>query len=312
MARRSASYLILSALVASCASSPPEMDPKIEEEMLRRKAAAAAVEERQDAFNNVLMNLDKSVDKYVEAIVRTGIHRADRKAQGLENFLREAVTKHFDQLVRTADDVSQPESRAIAVAALGFATRDEALDSILNAVRAPEDVVVNNAVFGLGMLRDRRTPPALIANIVEDASKPTNMRIGAAWSLFRVQESIPNPEQVYPVWLRILHSPNDIDPWIVIQALRGISRSRNPAHSTLATPLLIHPTPRVRWAAATCLGYLGNREASEDLIERLGPNESNPNVRLAARKALQALAGNVDRGYDVREWRRVFETSSGG
>ena len=50
----------------------------------------------------------------------------------------------------------------------------------------------------------------------------------------------------------------------------------------------------------------------EALIARLGPVETNANVRLAVRKALQALAGGIDRGYDVKEWRRVFETGSQG
>ena len=40
-----------------------------------------------------------------------------------------------DALVFAADDVTSPGNRAIAVAALGFSSRTDALDPILNAVR---------------------------------------------------------------------------------------------------------------------------------------------------------------------------------
>ena len=112
---------------------------------------------------------------------------------------------------------------------------------------------------------------------------------------------------------RVLADPEaGTEPWILIQALRGLGRLRNGEHAPAAVPYLTHPTPMVRLAAAVSLGYLRNRDVNEALIARLGPVETNANVRLAVRKALQALAGGIDRGYDVKEWRRVFETGSQG
>ena len=76
--------------------------------------------------------------------------------------------------------------------------------------------------------------------------------------------------------------------------------------------LLNHPTPKVRFNTAIALGRMNAQEHHAQLIEMLGPGESQPNVRLAARKALQALAGGVDRGYDTELWRREFERGDAG
>ena len=46
---------------------------------------------------------------------------------------------------------------------------------------------------------------------------------------------------------------------------------------------------------------------SANFASRVRPSEAVPNVRLHARKALQALAGHVDYGYDVGAWRKAFE-----
>ena len=63
----------------------------------------------------------------------------------------------------------------------------------------------------------------------------------------------------------------------------------------------------MRTATAIAIGRLGDLRGTEALYTLLGREEPNENVRLAARKALQALAGGEDRGYDVDEWRKVFD-----
>ena len=199
------------------------------------------------------------------------------------------------------------------LAALGFSSRPEALDPILNAIHDDDPVIVTAAAFALGILKDSRTPPQALVALIDDRSLSEQSRIGAAWSLFQVQGALHDPAPVYRIWMRLLTEPQDeLPPWIAVQALRGLSRSRTPENAGLVEPYVTSPTPLVREAAALCLGYLGNRDSYVVLLTRIGPRETNPNVRLAARKALQALAGNIDRGYDVSEWRRVFRTKVDG
>lgn len=308
------SSLLACALAAGCASAPKgQMDPSIEEAIIKRRAQEEALRKRQEDFDKVIMDLDKSMDSYVEATVNSEFQRAERRAAGLDDYLRKTVAKQFDRLIRAADDPTNPNYRAKAVAALGFSGRQEALDPILNAIRDEDPVIVTAAAFALGVLKDPRTPPQVLVELVEDSGRSEEQRIGAAWSLFQVQGALHDAQPVYQVWMRLLSAPQgELPPWIAIQALRGLSRSREPANATYAEPYLTAPTPLVREMTCICLGYLGNRDSHVVLLTRIGPEETNPNVRLAARKALQALAGNIDRGYDVSEWRRVFRTKADG
>ncbi len=310
---------LASVALAACASGPADRggiyDPALEETVRAQRAAMAEAEAKLGDFNMVLLNLDKSIDKFVEATARNDFQRADRLAHSLEDYLRKTVTKHIDALIVTADDRTENSgaNRARAVGALGFYVPGEdgpardVLNPLLNAARDGDDAVITNAVFSLGMLGDPDTPIDVLAGILEDQQRPAKMRIGAAWSLLRLQRNLLEPRAVAPVWMRLLtQAEHDPEPWVIIQSLRGLGKLRNSAHAEIPTDYLTHPTPLVRQAAAIALGYMGNSEASEPLIARLGPEESNANVRLTIRKALQALAGGTDRGYDQKEWRRVF------
>ena len=310
-------------LFAACASGPSSeaLDPGTNPSFHWKNLSEEEAARRFKDLNRVLLNLDKAMDAYVEAMSHAGYDKADRIADSLASYLSKTADEQFDGLVAMADQDADPDNRARAVGALGFASKGnlrvgttrDILTPLLNALHADELAVVNNAVFALGVLADAATPPGAISNILEDPNRPSQMRIGAAWSLLRIQDALHEPTQLQPVWLRLLsHPKSNMEPWILIQALRGLGRLRNPEVAGVPEPFLGHPTALVRQAAAISLGYLGNRDASTALIAALGPAETNANVRLALRKALQALAGNTDRGYDVREWQRVFETRNDG
>jgi len=300
-------------LTSACASVAAEPDPQVEAQELRRREQAKELEQRQSDIHLVLLNLDKVMDKYSEALTRSGYRRSDKLAVSLETYLRREVDKHFAELVRIADSTGDPTNRARAVAAIGFSERPEALDPLLNALASDDDTIVTNAAFALAILRDERTPISRLGEIAEDTSRPAKTRIGAAWSLVRCQDSVPNPERALPSWLRIVsESPGEVDPWILVQAVRGIGRLRDPENAAVVAELIDHPAPLVRQSVAVSLGFMGNPDSHVALLTRLAPEETNSNVRLAARKALQALAGGIDRGYDVKEWLRVFDRGGDG
>ncbi|MEM7204779.1 MAG: HEAT repeat domain-containing protein [Planctomycetota bacterium] len=300
--------LLSCALLGSCATTRPEPDPEIERERQEKRDRTKALAEQMTRINAVLLNLDKAMDKYVEAVARGGYQRADEMARGLENYLRGTSTKHFEALVEVAVTDTDSVNRARAVGALGFSDRPEALDPLLNGLRSGHPAVVTNAAFGLGILSDARTPPQALGAIIENGALPQRTRIGAAWSLLRVQAAMHDPAEAVPIWQRLLVDPDaNVDAWILVQALRGVGRSRVPANAAAVIPFLDHPTPLVRQAAAIASGYLGSVDAVDGLLARIGPEETNANVRLSSRKALKALAGGTDRGYDVMQWRRLFD-----
>ena len=96
-------------------------------------------------------------------------------------------------------------------------------------------------------------------------------------------------------------------PGVLVTAARGLGLAGDAANAALVAPLLKHPVPRIRMASALALGRMNAQEHWRELLALIEPAESVQNVRLHARKALAALAGNKDYGYDLAAWRKVFD-----
>ena len=130
-------------------------------------------------------------------------------------------------------------------------------------------------------------------------------------ALYQIQTSVVDTSDILEFWKTTLDRPiAQTDPGILVSAVRGMGLSRDPELAGHVEKYVSDPTPQVRMAAAIALGRMQNEATHESLLLLLGPGETNANVRLAARKALQALAGGTDRGYSVDQWRKVFERGS--
>ncbi|MCK5945052.1 MAG: HEAT repeat domain-containing protein, partial [Planctomycetes bacterium] len=97
-----------------------------------------------------------------------------------------------------------------------------------------------------------------------------------------------------------------------VTAIRGLGLNGDATHADLIAPLLRHPVPRIRMSSALALGRMNAQQHWQDLLKLLEPQETVQNVRVHARKALAALAGNKDYGYDLAAWRKVFERGESG
>ena len=319
---RSSSFVLisLSSLLTGCAGSSDATkatwEPQQERLYVQRKKDNAETLARQQAYEKALLDLDRLMDRYIQAVWSLGNDRADRQALTLEKAIHDIVLEHFAELMRSAIEADQGQNRAIAIASLGFSQRPEAIDALLNGLTASSPQIPGNAALALGILRDPRTPLAGLTDLAmterssdELIEKPKDeMRRTASWALLRLQPALNDRNGLAKVWPKILATPVDkLDPGVAVHALRGIGLLRDKNLVGIALPYASHPMPKVREAAAIALGMLGNPTAVETLLALLGTAEANQNVRLAARKALMALAGNVDLGFDVAEWRKVFQ-----
>lgn len=300
--------------LASCGSAPPPPDTELEEQRAAEERDAALALARQQAFERILNDTDRMLEQYAMALNTSGAPKSDKLAMSADKYLRRIVKENHARFMRAAHDEGFPRNRAIALGALGFSGRDDALNPLLNGIADPNPEVVANAVFGLGILQDSRTPPSYLGRIIANAEKPDVLRAGAAWSLYQVQlEVITDVQPIVDVWIEVLSHPlEEVVPAVAVHALRGVGLLRGDGREYIETieRFVSHPTPKVRQSAAIAIGRLGVTESYTALIALIGPAEANPNVRLAARKALQALAGGVDRGYDIPEWHRVFDRGS--
>lgn len=307
--------LVLTSLLATfnaCSSTAEGVtDPAIEQAARERARRAAETEDRLFAPERMLTDLDKAIDKYTQYRMSGASPRVDSTAEKIEAYIRENVARGFDELVRQADTVDYPRNRAIAVAALGFSDRDEALAPLVNAARDENPEIVANAMFGLAMLQDPRTPPAVVERVIRAEEYEEPVRTGAAWTLHELQRVIDDDTKIVAIWRDLLDGPLDAIPaGVAVSAVRGLGLTRSTDHYELVERYASHPMALVRQAAAIALGRMGSEQAVPSLLALIGPAETNDNVRLAARKALQALAGGIDRKYDVQEWQRVFERGS--
>ncbi len=307
--------LLLTVLVG-CASSDPKksagtFDPTLEAAAQKKIDSEAA----RNEFHAVLLQIDQALDGYVRAVNNSGVARYDTERDQLDRLLRQFVSgkpegSNATKLIALASDGSDPYRQGIALAALGFCDRSDAMATILQGAQLEDEQLVDRAVLGLAILHDPRTPPGVVARIVENDKHNERGRIGAAWALIRLQENSLRVDEIVPVWLRLLQGNKDQHPLMIANALRGVGLTRSAEHAALVAGYTSHPTPRVRMNAAIALGRMNAQAQYESLITMLGPTETVPNVRLAARKALQQLAGDVDRGYDVDLWRREFRRGS--
>lgn len=306
----------LALLFASCSSAPdsPEIRREPAPEVAAREVQLREADQRRRELSNVLMQLDLLLDKYVAALSNSGSPRGDIELQRLDKALRELVSgkppgSTTERLVALAADASDPIHRGIALAALGFAAQRDVMAVILQGAQLDDPQLVDRAVLGLAVLKDPRTPPGVIAAVIENQKHPEPGRIQAAWALFTLQENSQRVAEITPVWRRLLEDET-VHPLILATALRGLGVQRTAASAedrALVARFVTHPTARVRLNAAIALGRMNAQDQVEALLRMLGPGESIANVRLAARKALQALAGGVDRGYDITLWRREFD-----
>lgn len=295
----------------ACGSAPEAApDPAIEAEFVERRRAIDE-EKTKQTYQGELILLDQAIDKYASAWLTSELQASERMRDKLETYLITTVEKHFNRLLDTAEARDMPRQRAIALAALGFSGRPEALEPMLNGARDDSAELALAALFGLAVAADARTPPAILGDIMNDAKKPVEVRRNASLALLKLQEKTYAPQAIMPLWIAVLDKPLDaVDSGIQMHALRGLGFNRDAAHARLAEKFASHPHPMLRTAAAIAMGRMKNDSSVPVLLTLLESSETNDNVRLAARKALQALAGGIDREYDVNSWRKVFDRSA--
>ncbi len=307
--------VLLPAACATMETAPQEKgvrDPAYEKERQAKWDRRRQKRLKPEKIGKLLLDMNALLNDYFQARKAPGNARVESHIVGVRKALQEIVTINFSRFMIAAQDPEYRQNRSVALAALGFAERreqrDRALLALLNALEAKSQAMVSNACLGLGELKDARTPPTMLADMLLDPKRDQTARLNACWALTQLQESYAPKEkaQLLSVWLQILRKPDRVDAEILTPAVRALGLFRNPDHARFLEPFVKHQTPAVRRNAAIAMGRMGNQESHKVLLKMIVPAETNANVRLAARKALQALAGNMDGGYDVEVWKSLF------
>lgn len=336
MKRSTTAFCLSLTLLGACAT-PGKKDPEAYETLVKqREQSNAAIKADAQFVPKIMQDFDKSIDKYFQARAKSPDQRAVQLKESFDRILRQEVRKNFDLLVMKAEETRDQEDREIALVALGFADEsaveyvkrdgyltkqaktvkgerryaDAALNCMITALQETEPRVVEKALLGLGLLAHENTPITEIGVLLEDSKQSADVRRNASWALSVMQAQI-TPERrkaIRPIFIRLLSQPlGDVDPPVVAQALYSLGNFRNSQDAKVIQPYCKHPMGLIRVRAAIALGKIKNQESFPALLELIKESETNENVRLVARKSLKALAGGVDRGYDVKLWQRLFQ-----
>ncbi|GDY03365.1 hypothetical protein LBMAG49_26940 [Planctomycetota bacterium] len=320
MSHRIATFALI--ILTACTAAPqvpsevpPPIADKKQEELRLIEADKVRLE-----FPRILLQIDHALESYTHALADNGKSRSDLEVAKLDKLLRQYVNGERDQsgnvrqpnkqrFMTMATDGSDTINQGIALTALGFAEGSDVMPVILQGAQLSDQDLVDRAVLGLTILKDPRTPPGVVIRVMEDPKHNEDGRLQAAWALTVLQEQSYHEDEILVTWRRTLTNSSTVHPLVLVSALRGIGLTRKATDAAAVVPFLKHPVPKVRVAAAVALGRMNAQDNWQDLLELIGPSETVLNVRLAARKSLQALAGGDDRGYDQSLWRRQFDRS---
>jgi hypothetical protein len=338
--------LALVALQAACSTTGTEIGVEdsggYKTMVSQREASNAKIKKDARSIPKIMQDFDRAIDKYFGAVSKLPDTRAKTLRDTLERILRQEARRNFYLLLSMADNQKQPADRGIALIAIGFADATEevlekrtgtkafhvtikqkrviveankkytrmALDTMITALNDEDDKIVENALLGLGILGHEGTPVREIGTLLENDKKPLSLRRNASWALTVIQPKLTplTRRAIRPILQRLLLEPlGAVDPTIACPTLRSLGLFRNKADAKIVEPYCEHPEALVRVRAAIALGMIMNQDSFPILLGLIKPSETNLNVRLVARKSLKALAGGKDRGYDVKEWQKLFK-----
>ncbi|MEO0479746.1 MAG: HEAT repeat domain-containing protein [Planctomycetota bacterium] len=294
----------------ACATQPERTESEKqaeEDDWTDRERKDQETKDRQDDERVILQGLRDTLQNYTSLVNSPSSHRNESEEDRLRDYLVEVSENRYDLLVRIAQDTEHLFLREYAVGTLGFSERPEALGVLLQALLDEDPAVRANAVFGLAVRRDPKTPLKPLMRIVESAEEDESRRASAAWTLYQLQTALRDPSELIPFWEKQLQG-TDTPETVVVQAIRGLGQTRDPKHREVIEQFADHPTPLIRMATAIAIGRMRDQESIPTLLSMLERASTEPNVRLTIRKALQEMAGRgVDFGEDLAEWRRYFQ-----
>lgn len=224
-------------------------------------------------------------------------HDLDLKAR-IEVQISTEVQKRYELVTEQAVESTDPERRDIAIFALGFSRRPEAVAHLTPALSDAIPQVRASAAAAIGYLAPARPPVAELGKLLSDADGYVRMA-----GLFALKQVLPEGQET-PVAARVVEMFTDEpDPNIRNEAAYVLGRIKlKRLVPVLVKKGLADASWLVRRSTCIALGWYGpeGEEAVPFLIERLKDPESG--VVEAAHWALKKITGRVDADRQYTSW----------
>jgi len=208
------------------------------------------------------------------------------------------VQKRYDLVAEQAVNATDPERRDIAIFALGFSRRPEAVAHLTPALSDPIPQVRASAAAAIGYLAPVRPPVAELGKLLSDADGYVRLA-----GLFALKQVLPEGQET-PLADRVIEMFTDeADPNIRNEAAYVLGRIKlKRLVPILVKKGLADASWLVRRSTCIALGWFGpeGEEAVPFLIERLKDPESV--VVETAHWALKKITGRVDADRQYTSW----------
>ena len=248
--------LVASLLLAGCSSSSPKPDGPLEDAREHMEVVAYNPDAKLEtsSLGSYLVGLDRSIQVWNGLFLSGDQERDALKLRSLSVDIGYRTRKLFYELVDELENSQAVNNRRVVAAALGFVQQPEAMSPLLNALSDPDLEVRTNALLGLGILGDPKTPTAGITEQMR-SGLTERIRSNAALAL-----------------LEILRAGGTADPDLLEAARAGL-------HDT---------EPLVRTQCALILAHQLDTESIDDLALQLFSDDVN-SAAMAAGRAIAYL-----------------------
>jgi hypothetical protein len=210
------------------------------------------------------------------------------------------IQRRYEAVVQRAATEEDPEGRELAVSALGFSARPEAVIHLEERLADPIAQVRGTAAAAIGFLNPPSPPIEKITPLLDDSDP--YVRQGALFAIKRlVRPGSAFPKPALERISKLAQEEAKID--VRNEAVIALGRIQDAETiDLLSRACLVDEAAIVRWNAAYSLGLFGTRaqQAVPHLINRLRDGESG--VVEVAHWALKRITNRVDADRSYSSW----------
>lgn len=220
--------------------------------------------------------------------------------KSIEENLRTKTNENFDFLL-TAAKGSEPISKKIASAVLGFSNNKDALPVLLNNLYFPSSTVKANSAISIGMLADKNTSISLLVDLM--AKDPdADVRNSCAFAIYKIVQP-GNDKGSYETLIKGLDDPDEGVRNQSVRALMKIGKKEAAEH--LIKKTLSDPVPTVSDNTILALQTL---ECYDPVVEILVTNIESGDFKIRANSLrVLKLLTKIDLGDDQIAWRKWWD-----
>lgn len=284
-------------LVAACAG-PEESQGLLTEDL--ELVASDGGSGEDVSIGKFLADMDASIRAWSNLTMTAQGAKDRAKRRKLELALIQAAHERTDELVEQVQ-TGPPLNRIRAAAALGFTRSESALSPLVGALHDPEPDVVHNALLGLAILQDRRTPVSEVCDVLASSPDPM-VRSNGVFCLLSVAQVGGRSDCLARAGRTALTDP---EPLVRAQGALLLAELNDVEAIDEVGRLVFDGVPFVEASAIQALGRFGAEDPGQTgrvarlLVAAVDRVPTQTRERILG--VLEALRGR-DLGADTRPW----------